>query len=331
MYTNFAKFIHQHGTPLAIPVGISTGINLVNASVYQSVTDARIQADAVSALQAALKTPFMVTAMDLSTEAEAFGCQIHMPEDEVPTVLGRLVVNLAQAEALHVPHAGDKRTAVHLETVRLLSRTGTTPVLAGCIGPFSLAGRLFGVSEALEATVLDPDVLTRLLEKSTQFLIEYATAFREAGAFGIIMAEPVAGLLSPRSLGKFSSPYVRQIIEAVQTPEYAVILHNCAAKINHLPKVLASGAEIYHFGAPMDMLAALQQAGDDVVLGGNLDPSAVFMNSTAAQVRETTRQLLRECGSYQNFFPSSGCDLPAGIPLENLQAFMDCVAAYPEM
>jgi uroporphyrinogen decarboxylase len=40
-------------------------------------------------------------------------------------------------------------------------------------------------------------------------------AFRATGVDGIIVAEPAAGLLSPRGLGRFSSPHIRQIVEAV--------------------------------------------------------------------------------------------------------------------
>jgi uroporphyrinogen decarboxylase len=250
-----------------------------------------------------------------------------MPEDEVPTVQGRLVTNAEQAHRLLLPRAGEKRTAVHLAAARLLVAANTAPVLGGCIGPFSLAARLFGVSEALEATAADPDTIHLLLDKATQFLVDYVRAFRDAGAVGVVMAEPVAGLLSPRSLGRFSAPYVRRIVEAVQTPEFAIILHNCGARLIHLPKILESGAEIYHFGEPMEMGAALAQAAGEVVLGGNLDPSAVFLNGTPEVVHAETRQLLSITAGHRNFFLSTGCDLPPHVPLANLDAFF--AAAQP--
>jgi len=52
-----------------------------------------------------------------------------------------------------------------------------------------------GVSEALELTLADPELMEAVLEKSTAFLAGYARAFKEAGADGVIMAEPAAGLL----------------------------------------------------------------------------------------------------------------------------------------
>ena len=64
--------------------------------------------------------------------------------------------------------------------------------------------------------MLEPEVIHILLEKITGFLIDYALAFKEAGANGIIIAEPAAGLLSPVLCEEFSSKYVQRIVEEVQ-------------------------------------------------------------------------------------------------------------------
>jgi len=210
---------------------------------------------------------------------------------------------------------------VYLETARRLVKEVDLPVLGGMIGPFSLAGRIFGVSEILLASAAEPELVDTLLEKVTPFLTAYATAYRDAGVAGIIMAEPSAGLLSPRSLARFSAAYVQRIVEAVQTADCAVILHNCGAKLVHLPKVLESGAEIYHFGAPMDLPAALKTVEGRVILGGNLDPAGVFYGGTPDTVREAARELLQAARPYPNFFLSSGCDLPPHVPQANLAAF----------
>ena len=306
---------------LAMPIGVYAGLEMTGASVRQAVCDPAAQSDAVLALNAHFHTPLMLTAMDLSAEAETFGCAIRMCDDEIPTVIGRRVTDAAQIAALPDPQAGELRTAVHLASARRLVASGKAPVLGGMIGPFSLAGRIFGVSEALEATLSDPDGILALLDKVTGFLVEYARAFRETGAIGVIMAEPAAGLLSPRGLARFSAPFVRRIAEAVETEDFTILLHNCGARIIHFPKVLESGVSVCHFGAPMDIQAALQQAGGRVILAGNLDPTAVFHNGTPEGVYAQTRALMEAARPYRNFILSSGCDLPPGTPLRNLEAF----------
>lgn len=328
MQTQFAQSILQRKNRLAMPIGVYAGLEIIGASVYQAVTNAQVQLEAVLALHERFHTAYMLTAMDLSAEAETFGCQIRMPEDEIPTVVGRLVIDEAQIRALRMPEPGELRTAVHLGAAESLVKTGKVPVLGGCIGPFSLAGRIFGVSEALEATSVAPEMMHLLLEKVTQYLTRYVLAFREVGVMGVIMAEPAAGLLSPRGLGQFSSRYVKQIVEAVQTPNFTVILHNCGAKIAHLPKVLEAGAEVFHFGEPMNIPAALQQVEGKVILGGNLDPSAVFFGGSVEEVQEKTHQLMDVTRTYPNYFISSGCDLPPGVPIQNMDAFYQTVADF---
>ncbi len=312
---------HRH----ALPIAMYPALALTGARVCDIVTDPHAQRDAQAALRQRYGSPFVMSAMDLSAEAEAFGCDVTLSGAELPTVTGRLVNSQTQAEALPLPHPGDRRTAVYLEAVRLLRDLPGGPfVIAGCIGPFSLAARLVGVTEAMELTVTDPGLMHTLLEKVTHLLTDYIHAFRSAGADAVLMAEPAAGLLSPRMLSAFSSRYLRGIAATVADP-FEIILHNCAARLIHLPAVLETGLKAFHFGAPMDLAAALAKVPSDVILCGNLDPTQVFVRSTPADVTARTSQLLAAVAPYRNFVPSSGCDLPPHTPLAHLDAFYQAV------
>ena len=325
--SKLSQVIFNSPTRMAIPIGVYSGLDLIGCTVKDAVTNSQHQSDAVLALHEHFNTSMMLTAMDLSAEAEAFGCEIRMSDDEIPTVIGRRVTSLDEIVQLNVPKVGDARTAVHLDTARkLVSKSNGIPVLGGVIGPFSLAGRLFGVSEAMELSISDPDHLLRLLEKSTRFLIDYILAFRDLGASGVIMAEPAAGLLSPRGLSQFSSTYIKLIVDATETDHFSIILHNCGAKLVHLSKILESGAKIFHFGAPMDIVQALEQVTDDVILGGNLDPTGVFFSGTTELVAQKTSDLLHQTLGKKNFFISSGCDIPPNTPIRNLEIFYKTVA-----
>lgn len=318
----FNEFVSSSPRRLALPIAVYPGLALTDACVRDLVTNPQAQFEAAAALQARYRRPFVLSAMDLSAEAEAFGCAIQMADHEIPSVIGRLVTSSEQADKLALPQPGDKRTSVHLETVRLLSKLPDNPrVLGGFIGPFSLAARLVGVSEAMELTVTEPELMHRLLEKAATFLTTYARAFRDAGASGVIMAEPAAGLLSPRALASLSSAYVRRIGEAVESDGFSIVLHNCAAKLVHLSAVLESGLKAFHFGAPMDIVTALGKVPEDVVLCGNLDPTAVFVQLPPGEITTRVNTLLTATQAHRNFVLSSGCDLPPSAPLAGLDAF----------
>src|SRR5512139_592733 len=276
------SLIRTSPSPVPIPISVYPGLALTRARVVDIVTNARAQAETQMALHERLRTQVMISAMDLSAEAEAFGSPVRFADDEIPTVNGRLVDSREAVDALEVPSPGERRTRVHLDAVSLM-RQGTPGaiVLGNLIGPLTLAGRLFGVSEALALTVTDASTLHALIEKTSAFAVEYARSFRAAGAHGAIVAEPLAGLLSPADLARFSSAYLGRLVDAVDGPGFLVVLHSCSVRAIHLPRILEAGARMFHFGSPMDMPAALAKAGDRAILAGNLDPTAVFFQSTS--------------------------------------------------
>lgn len=195
------------------------------------------------------------------------------------------------------------------------------PVLGGCIGPFSLAGRLFDMSELMMTCYTDPDVAKELLSKCTEFLKSYCKELKKQGIDGIVIAEPAAGLLSPDGCEEFSSVYVKQMVEEIQDDHFMVILHNCGNKGHCTEAMLKTGAAGYHFGNQMNMLQALEECPSDVLVMGNLDPVGLFKSATAQQMKSEATDLLKKTKAFPNFVLSSGCDIPPHIPQANIEAF----------
>ena len=171
----------------------------------------------------------------------------------------------------------------------------------------------------------EPDMVHTVLEKVTAFLIEYAKAYKAVGANGIVMAEPVAGLLSPALEEEFSSPYVKKIIDAVEDDHFIVIYHNCGDNVPRmLTSILSTGAAAYHFGNAVDMETdIIAQLPSDVIVMGNVDPAGVLRLGSPESVQEVTRSLMERCCKYENFVLSSGCDIPPMTPWENIDAFFE--------
>lgn len=308
-----------------MPIGVYAGLEITGASVLDAVSNAQVQTEAILALHERFQMEILLTAMDLSVEAEMFGCQIRMDEDEIPTVIGRKLKTVEEIGDLYVPDPNSKRALVQIQTVEDLLRETGLPVLGSSIGPFSLAGRLFGLSELMELTMTEPEMVEKLIEKVTGFLIQYLLAFRSAGASGVVMAEPAAGLLSPRSLSRFSAKYIKRMADETHSDNFTILYHNCGARIVHLNKILEAGLEIYHFSTPMDILEVLARVDEKVIISGNLDPTNLFLNGAPELVREKTKELLVQTKNKTNFVISSGCDIPPHSPIENLDAFFDAV------
>ena len=161
----------------------------------------------------------------------------------------------------------------------------------------TITGQMIDTQEDAEALIV-PKVGTArtgiyvegIQKAATEFICQYVDAYKEAGANGIVMAEPLAGILSPALIQEFSSDYVKQIFEHVKSENFCVIYHNCGNNVPELiNSILTVGADGYHFGNAIDM---------------------------------------KEVLVHDNFVVSSGCDIPPNTPWENVEAFFAAVDEF---
>ena len=192
----------------AMPVLSFPSVSLLGITVKELISDPELQAKGMKRIADRTPSAAAVSMMDLSVEAEAFGSTIRFSDDEVPTVIGCIVPEPEDAEALQVPAVGTGRTGLYIKAIeRAVELITDRPVFAGIIGPFSLAGRLMDVSEAMIKCYEEPEMVHLIMRKVTDFLMAYAKAYKAVGAAGVVIAEPLTGLLSPDLATEFSEPY----------------------------------------------------------------------------------------------------------------------------
>lgn len=310
-----------------MPVMTHPGIEALGYTVKQAVTDGNIQYKAIQYVADNFDTIACMAMMDLTVEAEAFGATINLPDHEIPTVSERLLADAAAIDALQVPDMTAGRIPQFLLANKLAAQNiHSKPVFSGCIGPFSLAGRLYDMSEIMVAIYIEPDAMLQLLQKCTDFLIDYCKALKETGTHGVIIAEPAAGLLANDECQTYSTDFVKQIVDAVQDDTFTVILHNCGNTGQCTQAMVASGANALHFGNAIDMQQVLAECPSHIIVMGNLNPVGVFKQGTVESVRSETEALLQLTAAHPNFVISSGCDLPPFVPEENIRVFLETVS-----
>ena len=321
--------ILQSPLRVAMPIMTHPGIELTGKRVVDAVTDGQTHFEAIKAVVQTYGMAACTVIMDLTVEAEAFGAPVDFPDDEVPHVTGRLVSGADDVSRLQVPSLTAGRLPEFLKANRLAAACFTDrPVFAGCIGPYSLAGRLYDMSEIMVAIYIEPDVIQALLEKCTQFLLAYCQALKATGVTGVIMAEPAAGLLSDDDCRTFSTEYVRRIVDAVQDESFSVVLHNCGNQGQCTQAMIDTGAAALHFGNAIDIRSALETCPADVPVMGNLDPVGILKQATPEDVYRRTAKLLEATPGYTNFVLSTGCDVPPQVPAENIRSFYRALEAY---
>lgn len=314
---------------LAVPIMTHPGIEMIGKTIIDAVSYGETQFEAIKAIHEKYSPDAVTMIMDLTVEAEAFGAKISVSEHEIPSVVERLVTDKVSIEKLNIPTLSSARVPEYLKAAKLtVERINDRPVFAGCIGPFSLAGRLFGMTEIMTSIFIEPEIIKSLLEKGSSFLISYIKEMKRLGTHGIVMAEPAAGLLSAETCDEFSSAYVRNIVEQVQDHDFLLILHNCGDTGHVTQSMVSTGAGGLHFGNRINLVAALKEIPENVLVFGNLDPVSVFKSGTPEYVFNMTSELLKQTADHRNFIISSGCDTPPCSPVENAEAFFRAVRMF---
>ena len=322
---DFLKEAAQRKEKRPLPILSFPAASKIGVSVGELVKNSLLQAKAMEYISKETSTLAAISFMDLSVEAEAFGAQVRFSDDEVPVIIGQLVCDMDGAEALEVPSLESGRAPIYIESIRLAKeRITDKPLLAGMIGPYSLAGRLMDVTEIMYLCFDEPETVHEVLKKATQYLISYGGALKKAGANGIMIAEPLAGIMNPAMAAEFSVPYVKEIIDALQDESFAIIYHNCGNAVPEmLDEIYSQGAAAYHFGNAVDMEKVLDRTPEGIICMGNIDPVSQFADGTPESMTAAVKELMEKCGINPCFIPSSGCDIPSHANWDNIHAFFN--------
>lgn len=314
---------------ISIPIMTHPGIEMIGKTVQQAVQNGEIHAQAIQKLAEVFPSAATTVIMDLTLEAEAFGCQIEFQGNDMPHILGRLVSNAEEIENLKVPDLQAGRMQEYLKANKLTVAMGLDkPVLAGVIGPFSLAGRLYDVSEIMMACYIEPDAIMQLLDKCTEFIIQYCRELKTIGCSGVVVAEPAAGLLSNEDCQMFSTEYIKRLVDELQDETFSIVLHNCGNRGHCTQAMLNTGAAAYHFGNAIDMVETLKVCPADKLILGNVDPVGVMKMMTPVEIEAYVADLLVKTAEFPNFVLSTGCDLPPHVPAENVIAFFEALEEF---
>ncbi len=309
-----------------VPVLSFPSTELLGITVNELIASAERQAQGMKAIADRCPIGASLNMMDLSVEAESFGCQILYAEHENPTVIRGIIDDITDVDSIVVPDVGAARTGIYLEGVKKAKEIITDiPVFCGVIGPYSLAGRLFDMTELMMECYDSPDEVHALLAKCTAFIKAYVMAFKAIGADGVVMAEPAAGLLSPSLNEEFSIPYVKEIFDAVNDADFLLCYHNCGNVVVDMAEEIASlPADIFHFGNAIELCDIIPKMPQDAIVMGNVDP-VLFRNGTPDDIKAQTKRVFEACKAFDHFMLSSGCDIPAAAKWENLDAYFDTV------
>lgn len=266
--------------------------------------------------------------MDLSIEANAMGRYTIFPRRDSATVPRDcfLLEEIDRFRDINISF--DSRVLGYVETQKLM-HIGLPPHIlkaAYVTGPYTVAALIMGSQEAAVATIGNRRDLGLLCEVATGKILQYVRLLIAAGADGIFVLEPSAGMLGPAQFEEFSAAYVKAITAACRHNGVDTILHICGNTMHLVRSMAGSGVGGLSLDSPeagVDIEAVAGSLPEDVVIIGNVSPTTTMLRGRPEDVRREVRSLLDSMGTHPNFVLSTGCDLPQETPLANIEAFME--------
>ncbi|HBG27388.1 MAG TPA: uroporphyrinogen decarboxylase (URO-D) [Phycisphaerales bacterium] len=319
---------------LAAPLVGFPGCDLLNMSIKVAQQNYGMHYNCIEALVNRLKPDAAFMMMDLSVEANALGLPVRFPTHESSTVEHHPINTVDDLDYLRqINILQDARIQSYIKTIEMMKLGLPDNVLVGAyvIGPVTLAGLLEGAQQVAFDSILEPEKLDEFCRFSTSIIMEYARSLVNAGADVLCILEPTGVILGPEQFDRFSGHYVNHILQSYKYAGVDTIYHICGNTMHLINGMVKSGVGAISIDSPetgFDIVKALEQVPQKVVVIGNVNPTKVMKDGTPEEVAKETKDLLEKTAKYPNFLLSTGCDLPPGTPLKNMQVFMETARKF---
>jgi [methyl-Co(III) methanol-specific corrinoid protein]:coenzyme M methyltransferase len=197
------------------------------------------------------------------------------------------------------------------------------PIVAGIVGPFTIAGALLDTAPFLKATIKSPEKIRPFLDVAEKAGTTLAKALIDAGADIICCEDMTASplLISPKSYEDYELMYQRRQFEAIPVPK---ILHICG-KVDRIVEWMGqTGADILSLEPQANLRLAREKCGDDIILMGGVDTADTLFMKDADAVRNVCEKSIAD--GIQILAP--GCAVSPGTPTENLLAMVEVAKTH---
>jgi len=262
----------------------------------------------------------------VSIEAEALGCitEIGNKNDSVPQVTGTPYTDF---EDVKVPDdlltAG--RVPVVLDAINILKeRVGDTlPIVAGTVGPFTLACYLAGIEPMLKGLIRKPDKYLGFIELATEVGAIYGQALKDAGADIISIADPSASsdMISPRMFRGIAKPAITRMVDTI---DGSTFLHICGDSTPIIRDMAETGVDAISISDKVDVKQAKQLVEGMTKIAGNISTTVTLTLKKPEDVLADCRKAIN--AGVDILAPS--CGIAPMTPNENIRALVEAARSY---
>ncbi len=228
---------------------------------------------------------------DILTIPDAMGLGLYFVEGEGPK-FERPVRNAADIARLAVPDM-DRELRYVMDAVSTIRREldNSVPLIGFSGSPWTLACYMVEGSGSKDfarvksLALNDPAAMHKLLDVTTDAVIAYLDAQRQAGAQVLQVFDTWGGVLSPPMYREFSLRYLTRIARELPRGggQRAPLVLFGKGNGAYVGELAASGADAVGVDWTIDLGDAARRTGGKVALQGNLDPVTLYASPGAVR------------------------------------------------
>ena len=262
----------------------------------------------------------------MAGEPSAFGAKIRFYPDQPPAIEPLLADLEFWADAKPVNPLEDGLMPLVLRLYQdmdeRLAAEGIPIRMVAARGPLAVASWLVGITGLMEALVLQPELISRLLEKVTTSLIDWLEAQLDclSQPEGILLLDDLVGMVSPRTYKAQVEPHLQRIFGAFDG--LVRIYHNDTPCPRLLESLAEAGFEVFNFSHEMDISLVKEKMGHRVALLGNVAPLDLGVRGTPEEVYTAGLNCLEKAAPGGGMILSFGGGVSPGTPPENIDALL---------
>lgn len=265
---------------------------------------------------------------------EAMGTKVEFPENNTPFINGPAIKNYDEIEKLRpIDPYKDGRISYFLEALKETNEKIGDKVNVGSSvgGPFTTAAFLKGTESFLKDLTKNPEMVHRLLEISTQSVINYIDAVCDLG-LSVSIAEPIASctMISNKRFREFAKPYLKKCMDKIiERRGSGTTLHICGKSKKIWSDMVDIGIGNLSLDNAEDIGELKNEFGYKVCLIGNVDPVNTIMLGDREDIYIAARECIRKAyDSPKGYILSTGCDVPIGTDPDKILALMDAARIF---
>ncbi len=312
-----AELLRQQSEPAVFPIVVANcAARLAGEKLYRVLTDAELLSAVLDHSYRLFDYDLVMVFADVLVEAEAMGCQIHIPEDEPPVLLTPAGNHARIAD----PQRSERMPVILAAICKLRQLTADEVFILGSLkGPFSLASFLAGPEEFLALLVEAPEQADHFLRLATENQKHFARAIIQAGGIPFI-GDPMASgsLISREHFARFALPCLRELVAEIHALGLWTGLHICGDTTTILDLLAASGAEILSID-DISMELVRNRLGPEQIIMGNVS-TTLLADGTPAEVQSAAEKCLAT--ALPKLILASACDVPPSTPPANIQTLI---------